>query len=163
MYCIYCGKIISNDSKYCCYCGNKQIIINKLDYNEYYIHKNYIITLNELKLYKILLEIAKELKLILLCQVSLYSIIQTKQKNNKYFNKIRSKSIDFVLVREKDCKIELCIELDDKTHLQQKRIERDKFINKLFEDLKINLLRIKSTQYYDKEQLKNKIKKYIKE
>lgn len=160
MYCIYCGQKISIDSKYCCYCGKKQQLI---DYTNYYESKKYIITLNELNLYKILLEIAKELNLIILCQVSLYSIIQTKNKNNIYFNKIRSKSIDFVLVREKDCKINLCIELDDKTHNYQYRIERDKFINQLFSDLQIPLLRIKSSTNYDKELIKNMIKSNIKE
>ena len=159
MYCKYCGKKIPQDSIFCIFCGKKQII----DYSNFYEANRYIITLNELNFYKILLNIAKELNLVLLCQVSLYSIIKTKNKNNKYFNKIKSKSIDFVIVREKDCKINLCIELDDKTHLYQNRIERDKFINKLFNDLEIPLLRIKSKKFYDEEQIKNIIKKYIKE
>ena len=125
------------------------------------VAKRYIITLNELIFYKVLLEIAKELNLILLCQVSLYSIIQTKNKNDAYFNKIRSKSIDFVLVRQADCKIKLCIELDDSTHNYQNRIERDKFINSLFQDLNINLLRVKSKSVYNKESIKQKILQYI--
>lgn len=162
MYCCYCGERIENNSKFCCYCG-KKTDIKEIDYNNYYISKRYIITLNELIFYKILLEIAKELNLILLCQVSLYSIIQTKYKNDSYFNKIRSKSIDFVLARESDCKIELCIELDDKTHNYQNRIERDKFINNLFQDLRINLLRIKSKSVYNKEEIKQQILQYIKE
>lgn len=161
MYCIWCGKEIENNSRFCHFCGKK--IPAEIDYKKYYSPKEYIITLNELKLYKVLLGIAKELNLILLCQVSLYSIIETNIKNDTYFNKIRSKSIDFVLVRENDCRIKLCIELDDKTHHYQNRIERDIFINNLFEQLKINLLRIKSSQYYDKEELKKTIKKYIEE
>ena len=162
MYCKYCGKKIPQDSIFCIFCGKKQIN-DIIDYSNFYEANRYIITLNELNFYKILLNIAKELNLVLLCQVSLYSIIKTKNKNNKYFNKIKSKSIDFVIVREKDCKINLCIELDDKTHLYQNRIERDKFINKLFNDLEIPLLRIKSKKFYDEEQIKNIIKKYIKE
>lgn len=162
MYCIYCGKQITKDSVFCIYCGKRQIIYD-IDYNNYYIPKEYITTINELKLYKILLEIAKELNLILMCQVSLYSIIRTKNKNDKFFNKIRSKSIDFVLVTENDCKIKLCIELDDKTHNNLDKIERDKFINQLFEQLEINLLRIKSKKQYNKEEIKNTIIRYIKE
>ena len=162
MYCKYCGKKIPQDSIFCIFCGKKQIN-DIIDYSNFYEANRYIITLNELNFYKILLNIAKELNLVLLCQVSLYSIIKTKNKNNKYFNKIKSKSIDFVIVREKDCKINLCIELDDKSHLYQNRIERDKFINKLFNDLEIPLLRIKSKKFYDEEQIKNIIKKYIKE
>lgn len=154
MYCIYCGKPLPSSSKFCIYCGQKQEIY-KVNYNKYYRPKNYILTLNELNFYKILIEIAKELNLILLCQVSLYSIIESKHRNDKYFNKIRSKSIDFVLVRDYDCKIELCIELDDRTHNYADRKKRDKFINELFSDLHINLLRIKSENYYDKQALKD--------
>lgn len=136
---------------------------NKIDYNKYYEPKRYIITINELIFYKILLEIAKELNLILLCQVSLYSILKTKTKNYTYFNKISSKSIDFVLARQNDCRIKLCIELDDKTHNYPERIKRDKFINDLFKDLNINLLRIKSKPVYDKENIKQQILELIKE
>lgn len=165
MYCIYCGKRISNDSIFCCYCGKKQKIPikNIINYSKNYIAKRYIISLNELIFYKVLLEIAKELNLILLCQVSLYSIIQSKNKNDIYFNKIKSKSIDFVLVRQEDCKINICIELDDKTHNYKKRIERDKFINKLFNDLNIPLLRIKSRASYNKYEIKKMILQTIKE
>lgn len=154
MYCIYCGKKIPSQSDFCIHCGKKQIIV-KDNYSNYYSAKSYILTLNELNFYKVLIEIAKELNLLLLCQVSLYSIIETKHKNDKYFNKIRSKSIDFVLVRESDCRIKLCIELDDRTHNFKNRKERDKFINELFRDLHINLLRIKSDKIYDKKELKN--------
>ena len=51
----------------------------------------------------------------------------------------------------------MCIELDDYTHNQQKRIERDKFINKLFEDVNIKLLRVPVQNFYNIKELKNKI------
>ena len=193
MYCIFCGNKIDIDSIFCCHCGKNQtskkfenqhrIQSNKQsrnvstysslesnsikienNYNKYYSPKRYILTLNELKLYKILLEITKEENLILLCQVSLYSIIETKNGiNYGYFNKIRSKSIDFVLARNYDCKIELCIELDDSTHNLNSRISRDNFINELFNSLHINLLRIKTKSVYNKEELRQQIMKYIPE
>ena len=53
------------------------------NYKSYYTPKRYVITLNELKFYNILLEIAKELDLILFAQVSLYNILET-QKNLPY-------------------------------------------------------------------------------
>ena len=135
---------------------------NKNNYNKFYRPKRYLITLNELKFYSILMEIAKELDLVLFSQVSLYNIIEM-QKNldyktrTIYFNKIASKSIDFVLVDKKDCRIKLCIELDDKTHNQAKRIDRDLFINQLFKELEINLLRYPTYNVYYKETLKNQI------
>lgn len=141
---------------------------NEINYSTYYRPKRYVITLNELNFYTTLMEVAKELDLILFSQVSLYNIIDTKKNLDRstkttYFNKIASKSIDFVLVDKKDCRIKLCIELDDHTHEKKNRIERDKFINQLFKDLEINLLRYPSYTLYYKDTLKKRIKENIKD
>ena len=141
---------------------------NKINYSDYYKPKRYVITLNELNFYTVLMEVAKELDLILFSQVSLYNILETKTNldsstKTTYFNKIASKSIDFVLVDKKDCRIKLCIELDDSTHNKKNRIKRDKFINELFQSLEINLLRYPSYPVYYKDTLKKRIQKNIKE
>lgn len=132
------------------------------EYKKYYKSKQFLLTSNELNFYKILLEISKELDMILFSQVSLYNIISVKENLDyktkmKYFNKIASKSIDFVLVDKTNCEIKLCIELDDSTHKQQKRIKRDVFINNLFLELEISLLRYPVYNTYYKETLKNNI------
>ena len=137
-------------------------------YKTYYKPKRYLITINELKFYNVLMEIAKELDLVLFSQVSLYNILETRKNldyktKTIYFNKIASKTIDFVLVDKKDCRIKLCIELDDYTHNQRKRIERDLFINELFNELEINLLRYPTYNVYYKEKLKNKIQDKMKD
>ena len=142
-------------------------INNKTKYKEYYKPKIYITTLNEMKFYNVLLEIAKELDYILFTQVSLYNIVQLKDDlaystRTTYFNKIASKSIDFVLV-DKKCRIKLCIELDDNTHKKKNRIERDIFINELFQELEIDLLRYPVYNVYYKDTLKRKIQESIKE
>lgn len=92
-------KNIKNNSKN----NIKNYNENINNYKEYYKPKRYITTINELKFYNILLEISKELHLILFSQVSLYNIVSMKDNldystRTKYFNKIASKSIDFVLV-----------------------------------------------------------------
>lgn len=138
-----------------------------INYKDIYSKRKNAITLNELKLYKILIEIAQELNLILFSQVSLYNIVKInenlpKSTKYKYFNKISSKSIDFVLVDKENCEIKLCIELDDSTHNQNKRKKRDEFINKLFEDLEINLIRYPVYKVYYKETIKKHILEKIK-
>ena len=95
------------------------------DYSDKYKKKEYLLSKNELKFYRILKQI-----------------------------------IDFVITQE-NCKILLCIELDDNTHNQAKRIERDNFINKLFKDLDIKLLRIPVQNYYNMEELEQKIKENL--
>lgn len=142
-------------------------INNDIDYKNFYKPKRYVTTMNEMNFYRVLLEIAKEIDYILFAQVSLYNIIKMKDNldystHTKYFNKIASKSIDFVLV-DKKCRIKLCIELDDNTHKKKNRNERDIFINKLFKDLEIDLLRYPVYNTYYKETLKKRILENIKE
>jgi len=132
--------------------------IECLDYNEKYSKKDYLLTQTELKFYKILKQITDELNLVICPQVTLYQIVQNK--NFKDFNKIQNKSIDFVIT-EPNLKIRLCIELDDYTHKKSKRIKRDEFINKLFSDLNIKIIRIPVQNYYDLEYLRNKIKESL--
>lgn len=138
--------------------NNKKIENLVNNYNEKYIKCEYLLTKTELKFYRILKQITNKLGYSLFCQVSLYQIV--KNKSFKDFNKIKSKSIDFVITQE-NCKILLCIELDDKTHQKQERIKRDNFLNELFKELKIKFLRIQVQNYYNIEELENKIKESL--
>lgn len=135
-----------------------EVIIKSNNYKEDYEKKEYLLTPTELKFYKLLKTITDELSYTLFTQIALYEIVNCK--NFKNFNKIKSKSIDFVIT-EKNCKIKLCIELDDKTHNTNKRIERDTFINDMFKELDIKLLRIPVQNFYNLEELKQKIQESI--
>ena len=146
--------------------SNSEESKNVIDYKTYYKPKKYITTKKEGFFYNVLLDIAKELNYTLFAQVPLYAIVSTQDNldystQTKYFNKISSKSIDFVLVDEK-CHILLCIELDDNSHKLKHRIERDTFINKLFMDLEIGLLRYPVYNTYYKDTLKKRILENIK-
>lgn len=145
------------------------IIINKLpkqknenidnkNLSSLYERKNYLLTQNELKFYKLLKNITDKYNLNLFSQVALYEII--KSKNIKDFNKIKSKTIDFVIT-DINCKIKLCIELDDPTHIKENRQKRDEFINSLFNELNIILIRIPVQGYYNLSELENKIKESL--
>lgn len=135
-----------------------EVIIKSNNYKKDYEKKEYLLTPTELKFYKLLKTITDELNYTLFTQIALYEIVNCK--NYKNFNKIKSKSIDFVIT-EKNCKIKLCIELDDKTHNTNKRIERDTFINDMFKELDIKLLRIPVQNFYNLEELKQKIQESI--
>ena len=128
------------------------------NYNDKYMKREYLLTETELKFYKQLKKVTDELNLTICPQVTLYEILRNKQY--KDFNKIQSKSIDFVIT-EPNLKIKLCIELDDPSHFKNKRIQRDIFINELFHDLDIKLLRIPVQNFYDLENLKCKIKESL--
>jgi hypothetical protein len=63
-------------------------------------------------------------------------------------NKVASKHIDFLLVRNSDTKPLLAIELDDKSHQAPDRIQRDAFVNRLFADAGLPLLRFPVQRSY---------------
>lgn len=131
---------------------------NKIDYSLSYSKKEYLLTRNELKFYKLLKSIIDKNNLNLFCQVSLYELV--KSNNYKNFNKIKAKTIDYVIT-DINCKIKLCIELDDPTHIRQDRIERDKFIDELFKQLEIKLIRIPVQNWYDIKTIEEKIKESL--
>ena len=128
------------------------------NYSNKYIKRDYLLTATELKFYKLLKTATDELNLVICPQVPLYEIV--RNKNFKDFNKIQAKSIDFVIV-DPNLKIRICIELDDYTHNQTRRIKRDIFVDKLFKDLDLKLIRIPVQKFYDLEELKNKIKESL--
>ena len=125
-----------------------------INYKDLYIKKDYIMTEQEYKFYRLLKNYTSKNNLNLFAQVSLYAIVNSKNYSN--FNKIKSKSIDFVIT-DVNCKIKLCIELDDYTHIKENRQKRDNFIDKLFEELEIKMLRIPVQQYYNMTDIERKI------
>ena len=131
---------------------------NNIDYTSLYYKKEYLLTQQELKFYKLLKMITNKNNLNLFSQVALYELVKTKEI--KDFNKIKSKTIDFVIT-DTNCKIKICIELDDPTHIKEKRQERDKFIEELFKQLDIKLIRIPVQSYYNLEELEGKIKESL--
>ena len=128
------------------------------NYSLLYSKKEYLLTQQELKFYKLLKMITDKNNLNLFSQVTLYEIVRNKEM--KDFNKIKSKSIDFVIT-DVNCKIKICIELDDVTHLKENRQQRDKFIDELFKQLDIKLIRIPVQNYYNLNDIENKIKESL--
>ena len=137
---------------------NNENEIKNINYNEKFVKKEYLLTQTELKFYKILKQITDELNLTICPQIPLYQIV--KNIDYKDFNKISNKSIDFVIA-ENNLKIKLCIELDDYTHKQEKRKKRDNFVNKLLEETNVKIVRIPVQNYYNKDELKEKIKESL--
>lgn len=120
--------------------NNKEKNNTNIDYNKYY-KKDYIMTQAELKFYRQLKMITNELNLSIFPQVNLERIINVKNNDNAYRNRIKSRSIDYTIVNNENCKIICCIELDDYSHNYNDRQKRDKFINELFENVNIKLYR----------------------
>ena len=82
-----------------------------------------ILTKNEYYFYTKLKEVTNKYNLQILTKIRLADLIEVKT----YFNKIKAKHIDFAIVD--DMKVLLIIELDDQSHNNIERIERDKFVD----------------------------------
>lgn len=72
---------------------------------------------------------------------------------SELYEYIKNKSIDFLLYDRDNGKIISCIELDDYTHEQEERKERDLKINKVFESINLKLIHIKVQNFYNMEEI----------
>lgn len=138
--------------------NNTQDVKNKenIDYSKFYT-KNYVMTPTELNFYRKLKIITDELQLTIFPEVRLESIIKVYNKETSSRNRIKSRSIDFTIVNNNNCKIICCIELDDYSHNRLDRQQRDIFINELFQKVGLKLYRI-PVGYYNMEQIEKNIK-----
>ena len=94
-------------------------------------------------------------------QVQLSSIIRPIDSNGRYtnytdFNKIKAKSIDFVLFDNTN-KPYLAIELDDRSHFRWDRIKRDQFVNDLMNEVGLRIIHVKVSYSYDIDKLRKQI------
>ena len=137
---------------------SKETEDKKIDYSNYETN-NYVMTQTELKFYRELKKVTDELELIIFPQINLERIINVKDNNKVDRNRIKSRSIDFTIVNNKNCKIACCIELDDYTHNRENVKKLDNFKNELFKQVNIPLYRIKVSNIYNLEEIREKLKK----
>ena len=113
-----------------------------------------ILTKTELKFYSELKRKIDLDKYVICPKVRVWDVLWVKTyANNKrtFINKISKKHFDFVICDIKNFKPLCAVELDDKTHQQEDRIERDNFIDELFRNLKFDVIHVKVQNTYDDE------------
>ncbi len=94
-------------------------------------------------------------------QVQLSSIVRPTDSNGRYtnytdFNKIKAKSIDFVLFDDRN-KPALAIELDDRSHFRWDRMKRDQFVDDLMDEVGLRIIHIRASYSYDIDKIKRQI------
>jgi hypothetical protein len=80
-------------------------------------------------------------------------------QRQSYTNKINRKHVDFLLCDPKTAKPMVGIELDDKSHNQQKRQERDLFVEQVFGKANLPLERFSVQHSYKTGELNSKLQK----
>lgn len=116
----------------------------------------------ERSFYRILCGILKDQKTIVFSQVRLADIINTPENAGTFIEYVKDKSVDFLVCSNDTTYNPLfVIELDDHSHEQQKRIERDDFVERALLTARIPFLRIPVQPAYDVPVLAEKIKKQL--
>lgn len=113
---------------------------------EYPYVKPYLLTKKEWAFYKQLKPITDKYNLHILAKVRLADLVEVKKglSNSQYskaFNKIKAKHVDFVLARPTNLAVYCAIELDDNSHEDINRQQRDFFLDKVCETVKLPLIR----------------------
>lgn len=128
-----------------------------------YTRKKYILTPTEFHFYKAL-RAATDDRYLIVPQVHLEGLVEVAKGERywrTYFNKTIKKSVDFVLFDRDTVVALLAIELDDYSHHYEQRKERDDFVNQLFTQVGLKLLRIPTQQNYDSAHLRAQLDKLI--
>jgi very-short-patch-repair endonuclease len=95
-------------------------------------------------------------------QMHLDAIVQPidARKDRFYaFRHINQKSVDFVACDKKQLRPLFAIELDDKTHNQAKRVERDAEVERILRGAGIPLIRIQNRGRFDPKELATSVQK----
>lgn len=93
-------------------------------------------------------------------QVHLPTLIDNKVVGQNWkgaFSHISQKSVDFVLCDKLYISPKLAIELDDKTHERQDRIDRDGIVERIFKEAGLPLLRLENRGRFNPTELLEKI------
>ncbi len=129
----------------------------------YKIHENFM-TQNEMKFYNYLISAVNELDkqhnihLTIFAQVAVNRLIEVNNnRNSKLWENICDKSIDFVLYEKKLNKVYCCIELNDETHHEPKRIKRDEMLKKALNSGDVKMIFIEKQENYNVNEIMNTI------
>ena len=81
----------------------------------------------------------------------------------QYFSMISQKHVDFLICDINTMKPILAIELDDASHNRAKVQERDEFVNKVYRDVGLPLIRIRASYQYTRQELEQYLQGYLRE
>jgi Protein of unknown function (DUF2726) len=120
-----------------------------------------LLTPSEIEFYRELKQAVGD-KVIIFSKVRVADVITpenglSKSNWQRAFNKISAKHFDFVLCNLESLKVEVVIELDDKSHQKSSRIDRDNFLNRAAQSSGLKILRFPVKSSYSVTEIKSKV------
>lgn len=130
-----------------------------------YKKKSFILSPAENAFFKVL-KISVGNRFYICPKVRLADIFEVGPTNNEgrfmsNFRKISQKHVDFLVCDLEDMRPKLAIELDDSSHLEKAVLNRDRFVNKLYEESELPLLRVRASLKYSTETIKKDIARLL--
>lgn len=129
-----------------------------------YKRKDFLISRPEHEFFNILVEILGN-KYNIFTQVHLPTILDHKVVGQNWkgaFSHINGKSVDFVICDKAYIKPLLVIELDDKSHEREDRIDRDGVVEQMLKDAGMPLLRFGNNGSFNKEEVSHLVLEKLK-
>lgn len=101
-------------------------------------------------------------RFVILSKVVLYEFIGIHSQENRgiwqtFMNKINQKNVDFIICDSATMDVLLVIELDDKSHDNTKRRDRDAFVDKVMAIAEIPILHFKARHAYSITDLRSQV------
>ena len=116
-----------------------------------YAKRDDFLSPSEMSFYKVLTQTLGD-EFIICPKVGLKDVFFVKSRDNREFtiynNKISRKHVDFLLCRPDKMEPVLGIELDDSSHRREDRLERDIFVDDVFNAAGLPLVRFRNKQSY---------------
>lgn len=125
-----------------------------------YSKKQAIMTKTEVNFYLKLQNIIGE-KYIVIPQAHISMFLDHKIPGQSWkgaFSRINGKSVDFLICEKEELKPIFAIELDDYSHGREDRVIRDEFVNSIFRESNMILVRFRQGEWDDEQAIYSKIK-----
>lgn len=110
-----------------------------------YIAKPFLFSRSEHEFLRILHEQLDGNRFLIFPKVRLADFVEvkaSKEEYQKWWNKIKSKHVDFLIWDIQNNEIKLAIELDGRSHQSEKMRERDDFVNRMYAQIGVIIKRV---------------------
>ena len=125
-----------------------------------YRPRGFLLTKNEAAFFRVLTTVIADCYQIS-CKVRLADIVTCDDEDwqRGHANRISQKHIDFVVNCAESSRIVAAIELDDSSHERPERRDRDAFVNQLFWQMGLRLIRVPAQWEYDADRIAGRLVK----
>jgi hypothetical protein len=107
---------------------------------------------SELQFYRVLCKACEGLPVVIFTKVRLLDLMQIPggtQERGRHRARVQSKHVDFVVCRAEDARPVIVVELDDPSHRQRRRRERDAFVDEVMRTISLPIAHIPTSGKYE--------------